>query len=127
MEESIINSAVEMVTPVMESAMIIAAQYAKACDRNTVTAVDVQYGMRYAAQRVAGKQIGTLFPELQNEDSDDDESDIEEVDEEDEPFTRYSGDNELMNDINTCNDKWEEWEPFSPLEKILKSAIDSSG
>ena len=124
MEDSYVKTAIDLITPVMEGAMVAAAHYAKACGRNTVTAVDVKYGMRYCAQTVAGKQVGTLFPEL---DDDDDGSDIEEVDEDDEPFTRYSGDDETMVAMNKAFDEWETWEPYSPLEKMLKAAIDNSG
>jgi hypothetical protein len=128
MEDDYIKTAIDLITPVMEGAMIAAAHYAKACGRNTVTAEDVKYGMRYCAQTVAGKQVGTMFPELQDEDDDDDEADdIEEVDEDDEPFTRYSGDDDIMNSMNKAYDEWETWEPYSPLEKMLKSAIDNSG
>jgi hypothetical protein len=128
MENDFINSAIDMMTPVMEGAMILAAQYAKACNRNTVTAMDMKYGMRYSAKNFAGKQIGTLFPELQgsDEDEDEDDSSIEEVDEDEEPFTRYSGNDEIMVGMNKAYDEWDEWEPFSPLEKMLKSAIDNS-
>jgi hypothetical protein len=125
MDENFISSMIDMITPVMEGAMITAAHYTKACGRNTVTAVDMKYGMRYCAQNVAGKQTGTMFPELQDSD-DSDESDIEEVDEDDEPFTRYSGDDELMNAINKSYDEWGTWEPYSPLEKMIKSAVDNS-
>ena len=128
MDEAYVKTAIDLITPVMEGAMVAAAHYAKSCGRNTVTAVDVKYGMRYCAQTVAGKQVGTMFPELQDEDDDDDEADdIEEVDEDDEPFTRYSGDDDIMNSMNKAYDEWETWEPYSPLEKMLKAAIDNSG
>jgi hypothetical protein len=123
--DELIESMIDMITPVMEGAMITAAHYAKACGRNTVTATDMKYGMRFCAQNVAGKQIGTMFPELQ--DQEDDASDIEEVDEDEEPFTRYSGDDELMNKVNKAYDEWDTWEPFSPLEKLIKTAVDQSG
>ena len=126
MEDDFIKTAIGLVTPVMEGAMITAAHYAKACGRNTVTAQDVKYGMRYCAQTVTGKHSGTMFPELQDSDDDSDD-DIEEVDEDDEPFTRYSGDDELMNSVNKCYDDWDQWEPFSPIEKLIKSAVDKSG
>jgi hypothetical protein len=130
MDDAYIKTAIDLITPVMEGAMIAAAHYSKACGRNTVTAVDVKYGMRYCAQTVAGKQVGTMFPELQDEEEDseaDDDDDIEEVDEDEEPFTRYSGDDEIMNAMNKTYDEWETWEPYSPLEKMLKAAIDNSG
>ena len=127
MDEAYVKTAIDLITPVMEGAMVAAAHYAKSCGRNTVTAVDVKYGMRYCAQTVAGKQVGTMFPELQDEEEDSDDDDIEEVDEDDEPFTRYSGDDEIMNAMNKTYDEWETWEPYSPLEKMLKAAIDNSG
>ena len=138
MERDFINSAIDMITPVMEGAMISGAHYAKACGRNTVTSTDVKYGMRYGAQHIAGKQIGTMFPELQDSEDEDGDSDedgededdadeIEEVDEEDEPFTRYTGDDPIMIAMNKSYDEWDQWEPYSPLDHLLKSAIDNSG
>jgi len=127
MENEFINTAINLITPVMEGAMITSAHYAKQCGRNTVTCMDVKYAMRYCAQHVAGKHSGTMFPGLEDEDTDSDASDIEEVDEDEEPFTRYTGDDELMNAVNKCYDEWDQWEPFSPLEKMLKAAVDKSG
>ena len=49
----------------------------------------------------------------------------ETVDEEDEPFTRYQGDDELMNRVNECYDTWDQWEPQTPLEMIVKSSADN--
>lgn len=128
MEDDLINSMIEMITPVMEGAMITAAHYTKACGRTTVTAMDMKYGMRFCAQHLAGKKVGTMFPELQGEDADEDEAnDIEEVEEDEEPFTRYTGDDELMNKVNKSYDEWGSWEPYSPLEKLIKNAVDHSG
>jgi hypothetical protein len=115
----------DIITPVMESATILACHYAKACGRDTVTGMDVAYGLMYATQNVTGKQIGTLFPEIYEE-SDSDEDDIEEVDDSDEPFTRYEGDEELYVNMNTCADTWDSWEPTSPIEHILKSAVEKA-
>ena len=103
----------DLYLPVMESATVLGSHYAKACGRDTVTAQDVQIGLMYAARNVAGKQVGSLFPEIY-EDSDEDEDweeeeweeeddeeekarlqaedEAEEVDEDEEPFTRYTGD-----------------------------------
>jgi len=128
MEDDFVNSAIDMITPVMEGAMVAGAHYAKACNRTTVTAEDVKYGMRYCARHLAGKHIGTMFPELQEgTDDEDDDSSIEEVDEDEEPFTRYSGSDEVLNTMNESYDTWDEWVPYSPLEMMLKSAIDKSG
>ena len=129
MEEEIIKNALDMLTPVMEGAMIAAAHYAKSCNRNTVTALDVQYGMRYCAQHAVGKHIGTLFPELEDEDEDEDsdEGSVEEVDEDDEPFTRYEGTaDETLVQMNKSYDEWNEWVPTNMIESMIKSAIDKN-
>jgi hypothetical protein len=44
--------------------------------------------MKYCARNMVGKHIGTMFPEIYEQESDSDEEDIEEVDEEDSPFVR---------------------------------------
>ena len=122
MESQIIKAATEIIQPVLESAMLVAGHYSKACNRGTITGEDVRYGMMYAARNCVGKHIGTLFPE----DSDSDCSSIEEVDEEDEPFTRYSGDDKMMNDVNEAFDTWTSWVPQSPMETLLKDSIDNT-
>lgn len=119
------EASMDILTPVMESATILACHYSKACGRDTVTGMDVAYGLMYAARNVTGKQIGSLFPEIYEE-SDSDEDEIEEVDESDEPFTRYEGDEELYVNMNTCADTWDSWEPTSPIEHIIKSAVDKA-
>lgn len=126
--------AIEIFLPVLESAMIYASHYCKACGRSTVTVKDTQYGWRYAARVTLGKKIGSFFPEIyleensstdDSEESDDEDS-VETVDDEDdEPFTRYEGTEELYVKMNEVYDTWDQWEPFSPAEKMLKNAIDS--
>jgi hypothetical protein len=127
--------------PVLEASMIYATHYCKACGRSTVTAKDVEYGLKYAARTVLGNKIGTYFPEDNDESLDDEQSsedsdesldedgssdDIEVVDDSDEPFTRYTGtDDDTCVKMNEIIDTWDEWEPFSPAEKIVKNAIDS--
>ena len=132
--EEIPKSLSDLVLPVMESATVLGAHYAKACGRDTVTAQDVQIGLMYAARNVAGKQIGTLFPEIYEEEweevEDEEEKarlqeEAEEVDEE-ETFTRYSGDDEMMNKMNECQDTWDTWVPETPLEESLKRAVDAT-
>ena len=126
MDIQFIKSAFDVMTPVLESSMILAAEYTNGCGRSTVTARDMNYAMKYAARNLVGKQIGTLFPELYNEsDSEDDDEPIEEVDEDDEPFTRYSGDIQLLNDINQAVDTWAEWEPIGLAEILLRDSINS--
>ena len=128
-EQQIIKTATDIIQPVVESAMILAGHYCKACGRNTLTGEDLKYAMKYCARNFVGKQIGTLFPEDEDEDSEsgsDTDDSIEVVDEEDEPFTRYSGDESLMNDINQASDTWNEWIPSSPMESMLKDSINTS-
>lgn len=111
--------------PVMESAVVLASHYAKACGRDTVTGQDMAYGLMYAARNVTGRQIGSLFPEIYDSESSD-ESDLEVVDDADEPFTRYSGDEELYVRMNECADTWAEWEPENPAERALKNAVNKA-
>ena len=123
--EDFLKSAIDIVTPVLESSMILAAHYTKACGRNTVTAQDVKCSMRFCARELVGKHIGTLFPELQDSDEDSECSDVEEVDEDEEPFTRYEGLDPQLVAVNQAYDTWSEWVPTSPIEKLLKNAVDS--
>jgi hypothetical protein len=129
MEADIIKNAIDIMTPVMESSIVLAGHYAKGCGRDCVTAMDVAYSMRYCAMNLVGKQIGTLFPEVY-EDSDSEsewETDSDQGQEvKEEEFTRYEGPDELLNNINKAYDTWNEWEPFSPAEKMLKNAIEKS-
>ena len=88
---SLAQSAIEIVTPVMENAMVLSGHYAKACGRDTILGKDIEYCMKYCAMHTVGDHIGSLFPEVyDSEESDQD--DIEEVDEE-EPFVPYTGSN----------------------------------
>jgi hypothetical protein len=116
--------AIDLLIPVMEAATILGSHYAKACGRDTITGMDIAYGLMYAARNVTGKQIGSLFPEIYDSDNDDEEA--IEVDEAEEPFTRYEGTEELYVNMNTCADTWDSWEPTSPVEAILKSAVDKA-
>lgn len=126
MENQIIDAAIDNFTPVMEAAVILAGEYCKACNRATITWVDMQYALRYSARNVTGRTQGTLFPELQEDsDEDEDEDEIEEVDEDDEPFTRYEGTDPQMVAINECYDTWHTWEPVTVMEKMIKSSIDN--
>ena len=125
MEQEIIDTSIQLLLPVIESAMVIAGNYAKSCGRDIVTSLDTQYAMKYCAMNIVGKQIGTLFPELQGSDSEDSE-DSEGEDEEECPFTRYTGDDQLLNDVNKAFDTWDTWEPSNITESMLKNAINKS-
>jgi hypothetical protein len=118
------QSAVDIFLPVFESSVVLAAHYAKATGRDTVTAQDVCYGLMYAARTVMGRQFGSLFPEVYESDSD--EEDEEEESEEPE-WIRYEGtDNEHAVKMNECADTWDAWEPESPAERALKKAVNKA-
>lgn len=130
----IIGSAMEIFKPVMESATVLAAHYAKACGRDVVLQEDMRIGMMYATRYVTGRQVGSLFPEIYEESSESDtdssgsESDSgswETVDDEELVWTRYEGtEDEQARKMNECADTWDAWEPETPAERALKNAVD---
>jgi len=124
MEESIQQTAFDIFVPVMESATILAAHYAKACGRDVVLSEDMQLGLMYAARNVTGKQIGPLYPEVWDEEEDEDEESQSDSDQEDPQWTRYEGTDEMATKMNECADTWDSWEPVGPAETALKSAVD---
>ena len=71
---AILESALDIFRPVMESATVMAAHYAKACGRDVVLQEDMRFGMMFAARYVTGRQIGSLFPEIYEEEEESDES-----------------------------------------------------
>jgi hypothetical protein len=120
------QSAIDIFLPVLESSVVLAAHYAKATGRDCVTAQDMCYGLMYAARTITGKQVGTLFPEIYEEESDEEEEE-EEDEEEEEKWIRYEGtDNEHAIKMNECADTWDEWEPESPAEAALKNAVNKA-
>ena len=128
-QEAVIHSAIEIFKPVMESATVFAAHYAKACGRDVVLSQDMHMGMMYAARKITGKQVGSLFPEIYEEDeSDEDDSSSgswETASDEELVWTRYDGqDDQTALDMNACADTWAEWEPETPAEHALKNAVD---
>lgn len=130
MEDEIIEAGLNIILPVLKKAGLLAAQYSKACGRSTLTAEDVKYAMMYCARHEVGRQNSELAldsdPDSDSDSDSNDEIDIEMVDESDEPFTRYHGDDELMNKVNYSHDTWESWDPYAPAEKMLKDAINKN-
>lgn len=114
----------DVLLPVIEKAALLAATYMKECGRSTLTAMDIQYAMKYCAVYQVGVDTGTIFSDSDSESETD--SELEMVDEDDEPFTRYTGDNELLMAVNECFDTWESWEPTSPAQIMLKDAINKN-
>ena len=122
MEEQIIQASISIITPVLESAIIIGGEYAAKSGRDTMSGTDLEYALKFCARNVVGAHTGTLFPELQHDD--DTDSDHSETEEEPE-FTRYSGDDDTLVKVNDCFDTWDDWVPLNPTEQMLKKSIDS--
>ena len=139
------QAAIDLFLPVMESATVLAAHYAQACGRDCIVAEDMRYGMMYAARNVAGRHVGSLYPEIYNdsgtesegdalsEDEEEEGEEEEESDEEEDPeWTSYAPTegvepDELALKMNECARTWNEWIPSNPTEAALKSAVDSAG
>ena len=129
---AILESALDVFRPVMESATVMAAHYARACGRDIILAEDMNMGMMFAARYVTGRQIGSLFPEIYeseessgSEDGCSDSDGWETVSETELVWSRYQGtDDEQALKMNECADTWASWEPQNPSERALKNAID---
>ena len=125
MEESFQQTAMDIFIPVLESATVLAAHYAKACGRDTVLAEDMQMGLMYAARNVMGKQIGTLYPEIWDEEEEEEEEESgTDSDEEDPAWVKYEGTDDMAVKMNECADSWDSWVPENPSESALKDAVD---
>ena len=138
------QTAIELFLPVMESATVLAAHYAQACGRDCVVSKDMRYGLMYAARNVAGRHVGSLYPEIygdsgtesegdalseEDEEGDEDEED-EEDEESEEEWTEYVPvegvePDDMALKMNECARTWDEWIPSNPTEAALKSAVDS--
>ena len=120
------QTAMNVIQPLLERSMIIAAEYANACGRNMVVSEDMEYAMKYCAMNEVGKKIGTYFPEIYEEStSDEDEEDVI-FDDEEIAFTRYSGREYKFVKMNMAYDNWDTWVPKNTTEQMLKNAIDSN-
>lgn len=123
---SLVESAIDIIKPVLENAMVLSGHYAKARGSDIVTSKDVEYCMKYCAMHTVGQHIGSLFPEIyDSDDSEEEEFEVEEENEED--FEPYTGSNVAMNAITEAYNAWDEWIPTNPSEQLLKNAIDSNG
>jgi hypothetical protein len=122
------SAAMDLFLPVIESATVLAAHYAKTCGRNCVMAEDMSYGIMYAARNVTGRQMGSLFPEVWDESDSGEETDEEEDEDPspDDPWTRYEGSDETAQKMNECAATWSTWTPTNPAERALKNAVDKN-
>ena len=86
------NTMIDIMMPVMENSMILAAEYCKACGRDVILPEDMEYASKYCAMNTVGQTIGSIFPEVYDDEESEDEDEIEEVAEDECPtFVRYSG------------------------------------
>jgi hypothetical protein len=127
MYDSHLKTLIDIVTPVIEKAIILSCEYAKACGRDAVLGKDFEYAAKYCAMRTVGQQIGSHFPEIY-EDTEDDENvdEIDLINDDSIEFVRYSGDDPSFKAMNDAYDAWDSWQPQSPVEELLKNAINSN-
>ena len=125
MAEEYIKSMTDIMLPVMEQAVLLAGEYCKACGREVILPEDMEYAMKYCAMYNVGQRIGTMFPEIYE--NEDDEDDIEDVPPEDCPsFVQYTGEDTRFIEMNEAVERWDSWVPQSPIEQMLKNAINSN-
>jgi hypothetical protein len=121
--DTIEEEAHKLLLPCLEAAHIVAAEYARACDRDVILSQDFELGLKFAARRVLGRQTETFFPELEAEDSADS---VLSVDESTVEWTRYEGADERLREVNALAESWADWVPQTPIEEALKRSIDST-
>jgi len=130
MAEQYIETMTNILLPVFEKGTLLAAEYCKACGRDTLLSEDMEYAMKYCAMNAVGETVGTMFPELYEdvcEDSDESDDEMEVVDANECPtFQRYSGVDPQFIQINEAYDRWDSWVPQNPTEQMLKNAINSN-
>ena len=118
----IISQMMDLIQPVLEEAMVIAAQYSKACGRSVLLDQDVEYAMKYCIMHRVGVKIGSHFDDDEDEE---DEDDMEIVPEDACPtFQRYSGTDPDFLKVNESYDTWNDWKPESPIQEMMKMSID---
>jgi hypothetical protein len=77
MAEQYITSMTNILLPVFERGVILAAEYSKACGRDTLLPEDMEYAMKYCAMYTVGQTTGTMFPDIYQEEDSESESDEE--------------------------------------------------
>jgi len=127
MTEQYIETMTNILLPVIERSTLLAAEYSKACGRDTLLPEDMEYAMKYCAMYTVGNTIGPAFPEIYEDSEDSEDEDMEVVDEDECPsFVRYSGSDPILLQVNDAHDRWNDWIPQNPTEQILKNAINSN-
>tara|TARA_B110000495_G_scaffold180222_1_gene174162 strand:- start:4201 stop:4635 length:435 start_codon:yes stop_codon:yes gene_type:complete len=126
MAEQYIETMTNILLPVIERGTLLAAEYSKACGRDTLLSEDMEYALKYCVMYTVGTTIGPMFPEIYDDEEDsDEEMEIASI-EECPPFVRYSGTDETFIQVNDAYDNWDEWVPQNPTEIMLKNAINSN-
>ena len=125
--DDIIQGMINIIQPVFEQGIVLAAEYSKACGRDVMLDEDIEYAMKYCIMHRVGQAIGSIFNEGEIDLDEDEEDEIEVVPVDELPaFTRYTGNNSQMIRINQAYDEWKEWKPESPAQEILKNALDNN-
>ena len=70
MAEQYIDTMTNLLLPVLEQSTLLAAEYSKACGRDTLLPEDMEYAMKYCAMYTVGQATGSMFPEIYQEDDD---------------------------------------------------------
>ena len=125
--DDIIQGMINIIQPVFEQGIVLAAEYCKACGRDVMLDEDIEYAMKYCIMHRVGQASGSIFNEGEIDFDEDEEDEIEVVPVDELPtFTRYTGNNSQMIRINQAYDEWKEWKPESPAHEILKNALDNN-
>ena len=128
MAQQYMETMTNILLPVLEQAVVLAAEYSKACGRDTLLPEDMEYAMKYCAMHTVGQTTGSMYPEIYRDDEEEESDEEMEVVSEDEcpSFERYSGNDVTFNQVNDAYDRWDRWEPQNPTEHMLKNAINSN-
>ena len=128
MAEQYIDTMTNLLLPVLEQSTLLAAEYSKACGRDTLLPEDMEYTMKYCVMHTVGQTTGSMFPEIYQGDEEEESDEEMEVVSDDEcpSFERYSGNDTTFIQINDAYDRWDSWEPQNPTEHMLKNAINSN-
>jgi hypothetical protein len=124
--ENVQNTVFDIMLPVIEKSVILAAEYAKACGRDIILPEDMEYSMKYCVMNEVGKDVGSVFPEIYEDESEEECEDDVFEDDTDVSFIRYSGREYKFVKVNMAYDNWDTWQPRNPSEQLLKNAIDSN-
>ena len=73
MLDKYISDMTNILLPVIEKSTLLAAEYCKACGRDTILSEDMEYAMKYCAMKTVGETIGSTIPEIYNEEVSDED------------------------------------------------------